>query len=91
MPLTFTSVTDETNFWCLLALLNFGSGYRVPLHDLCRRVYRTNELHISNLIGIQGGLRYHPARSVQHASIRVSYPLNDFLHLYSYGYRVARP
>ncbi|KAF7321469.1 NAD+ kinase [Mycena kentingensis (nom. inval.)] len=32
MPLNFPSVGDELNFFGILALLNFGSGYRLPLH-----------------------------------------------------------
>ncbi|KAI6044686.1 hypothetical protein EDC04DRAFT_2561154 [Pisolithus marmoratus] len=31
-PLNFPSVLSEVNFLSVLSLLNFGSGYRVPLH-----------------------------------------------------------
>eukprot|EP01087_Luapelamoeba_hula_P010305 TRINITY_DN2724_c1_g1_i1.p1 TRINITY_DN2724_c1_g1~~TRINITY_DN2724_c1_g1_i1.p1 ORF type:complete len:383 (+),score=75.53 TRINITY_DN2724_c1_g1_i1:31-1149(+) len=31
-PLSFASVTEEANFWGLLDLLNFGSGFRHLLH-----------------------------------------------------------
>lgn len=31
-PLKFPSVISELNFLSILSLLNFGSGYRVPLH-----------------------------------------------------------
>ncbi|KAF8894939.1 hypothetical protein CPB84DRAFT_1837236 [Gymnopilus junonius] len=33
LPLNFSSHMDELNFLSVLSLLNFGSGYRVPLHD----------------------------------------------------------
>jgi len=32
LPLKFSSALDELNFFSILALLNFASGYRVPLH-----------------------------------------------------------
>ncbi len=32
-PLQFPSLAAEINFISVLALLNFGSGYRVPLHE----------------------------------------------------------
>ncbi|KAI8140631.1 hypothetical protein BJV82DRAFT_580988 [Fennellomyces sp. T-0311] len=37
MPLKFSTVAEELNFVALIDLLNFGSGYRVPLHDLAGR------------------------------------------------------
>lgn len=37
MPLKFDSVNEEINFITVIDLLNFGSGYRVPLHDLAGR------------------------------------------------------
>ncbi|KAI7904860.1 uncharacterized protein BX663DRAFT_503823 [Cokeromyces recurvatus] len=37
MPLRFETVEDELNFITLIDLLNFGSGYRVPLHELTGR------------------------------------------------------
>lgn len=33
MPLKFETVNDELNFIAVIDLLNFGSGYRVPLHE----------------------------------------------------------
>ena len=33
LPLNFSSHLDELNFLSVLSLLNFGSGYRVPLHE----------------------------------------------------------
>ncbi|PPQ65000.1 hypothetical protein CVT26_015708 [Gymnopilus dilepis] len=33
LPLNFSSQLDELNFLSVLSLLNFGSGYRVPLHE----------------------------------------------------------
>ena len=32
LPLNFASPLDELNFLAILSLLNFGSGYRIPLH-----------------------------------------------------------
>lgn len=32
LPLKFPSPLDELNFLAILSLLNFGSGYRIPLH-----------------------------------------------------------
>lgn len=32
LPLKFASPLDELNFLAILSLLNFGSGYRIPLH-----------------------------------------------------------
>jgi hypothetical protein len=32
LPLKFASPLDELNFLAILSLLNFGSGYRLPLH-----------------------------------------------------------
>lgn len=32
LPLKFSSTLDELNFLSVLSLLNFASGYRVPLH-----------------------------------------------------------
>lgn len=37
MPLKFQSVEEELNFIAVIDLLNFGSGYRVPLHELAGR------------------------------------------------------
>ncbi|CAO0801885.1 unnamed protein product [Mucor circinelloides] len=37
MPLKFETVNDELNFITVIDLLNFGSGYRVPLHELAGR------------------------------------------------------
>ncbi|KAI8054748.1 hypothetical protein BDF21DRAFT_391229 [Thamnidium elegans] len=37
MPLRFETVNDELNFITLIDLLNFGSGYRLPLHELAGR------------------------------------------------------
>lgn len=36
-PLKFSSIRQEVNFLCTLNLLNFGSGYRVVLHETCGR------------------------------------------------------
>lgn len=37
MPLKFETVESEMNFIATIDLLNFGSGYRVPLHELSGR------------------------------------------------------
>ncbi|KAI9270410.1 hypothetical protein BDA99DRAFT_501688 [Phascolomyces articulosus] len=37
MPLKFSSLAEELNFVALIDLLNFGSGFRVPLHELAGR------------------------------------------------------
>ncbi|KAI8967336.1 hypothetical protein BDF20DRAFT_900516 [Mycotypha africana] len=37
MPLKFETIEDEINFVALIDLLNFGSGYRIPLHELAGR------------------------------------------------------
>lgn len=37
MPLKFSSVEEEVNFIATIDLLNFGSGYRRPLHELTDR------------------------------------------------------
>ncbi|KAI9020762.1 hypothetical protein CLU79DRAFT_719860 [Phycomyces nitens] len=37
MPLKFNSVAEEINFVSFIDILNFGSGYRVPLHELAGR------------------------------------------------------
>ncbi|KAJ3518116.1 hypothetical protein NLJ89_g59 [Agrocybe chaxingu] len=37
LPLKFSSHLDELNFLSVLSLLNFGSGYRVPLHTATGR------------------------------------------------------
>lgn len=37
MPLKFDTVAEEMNFITVIDLLNFGSGYRVPLHELADR------------------------------------------------------
>lgn len=37
MPLKFSTLAEELNFVALIDLLNFGSGYRVPLHELTGR------------------------------------------------------
>lgn len=36
-PLKFSSIRQEVNFLCTLSLLNFGSGYRVLLHEALER------------------------------------------------------
>ncbi|ETV91117.1 hypothetical protein H310_14213 [Aphanomyces invadans] len=36
-PLSFKSIEEEVNFLALVDLLNFGSGYRKPLHQYCDR------------------------------------------------------
>ncbi|CAK4582719.1 unnamed protein product [Aphanomyces euteiches] len=36
-PLAFRSMEDEVNFMAIVDLLNFGSGYRKPLHKYCDR------------------------------------------------------
>ncbi|KAI8644853.1 hypothetical protein BD408DRAFT_383102 [Parasitella parasitica] len=37
MPLKFETIEDELNFITVIDLLNFGSGYRVPLHEMTGR------------------------------------------------------
>ncbi|CAO3583289.1 unnamed protein product [Absidia cylindrospora] len=37
MPLKFSTLAEEVNFVAVIDLLNFGSGYRVPLHELAGR------------------------------------------------------
>ncbi|CEP10752.1 hypothetical protein [Parasitella parasitica] len=37
MPLKFQTVEEELNFITVIDLLNFGSGYRLPLHELTGR------------------------------------------------------
>ncbi len=37
MPLNFSSPLAELNVLAILSLLNFGSGYRVPLHEATGR------------------------------------------------------
>jgi hypothetical protein len=37
MPLKFDTVAEELNFITVIDLLNFGSGYRIPLHELADR------------------------------------------------------
>jgi hypothetical protein len=37
MPLKFQTIEEEVNFITVIDLLNFGSGYRVPLHELADR------------------------------------------------------
>jgi len=37
LPLNFSSPLDELNFISILSLLNFGSAYRVPLHEQTKR------------------------------------------------------
>ncbi|KAI8379721.1 uncharacterized protein BYT42DRAFT_515239 [Radiomyces spectabilis] len=37
MPVKFDNIAEEVNFIALIDLLNFGSGYRVPLHELAGR------------------------------------------------------
>lgn len=37
MPLKFDTLAAEVNFIAVIDLLNFGSGYRVPLHELAGR------------------------------------------------------
>ncbi|KAK7685337.1 hypothetical protein QCA50_011701 [Cerrena zonata] len=37
LPLSFSSVLAELNVLCTLSLLNFASGYRVPLHEATGR------------------------------------------------------
>ena len=34
-PLTFGTLESEINFWCVLGVLNMGSGYRRELHAAC--------------------------------------------------------
>lgn len=36
-PLKFDTIEQEINFWAILDLLNFGSGFRVPLNQLTGR------------------------------------------------------
>jgi len=37
LPLNFPSILSELNILCILSLLNFASGYRVPLHNATSR------------------------------------------------------
>ncbi|CAO3650889.1 unnamed protein product [Cunninghamella echinulata] len=37
MPVQFDTLAAEINFICFIDLLNFGSGYRLPLHELAGR------------------------------------------------------
>lgn len=39
MPLKFDTTEQEINFIAFVDLLNFGSGYRVPLHEAVDRGY----------------------------------------------------
>lgn len=47
-PLRFSSLDEEVGFWGLLALLNFGSGFRVPLQAARQRVSPTLRLFWSS-------------------------------------------
>jgi len=37
IPLSFQSIEEEINFWSIVDLINFGSGYRHLLHKHCKR------------------------------------------------------
>jgi hypothetical protein len=37
LPLIFDDLSHEINFYCYYSVLNFGSGYRKPLHKYCNR------------------------------------------------------
>ncbi|KAI8988849.1 hypothetical protein BDB01DRAFT_783352 [Pilobolus umbonatus] len=37
LPLRFSTVHEELNFIAVIDLLNFGSGFRIPLHELAGR------------------------------------------------------
>lgn len=62
MPLNFPSVLAEINLLSLLSLLNFASGYRVPLHEATGRGAFDNirafvfSLYISSSVGGEGDL-----------------------------------
>lgn len=62
LPLNFPSVLAELNILSLLSLLNFASGYRVPLHKATGRGAFDNirafvfSLYISSSIGGEGDL-----------------------------------
>ncbi|KIP08262.1 hypothetical protein PHLGIDRAFT_104507 [Phlebiopsis gigantea 11061_1 CR5-6] len=62
MPLNFPSVLAELNVLSLLSLLNFASGYRVPLHQATGRGAFDNirafvfSLYISSSVGDEGDL-----------------------------------
>ncbi|KIK68824.1 hypothetical protein GYMLUDRAFT_236727 [Collybiopsis luxurians FD-317 M1] len=57
LPLNFSSPLDELNVISILSLLNFGSGYRVPLHAETKRGAWDNIrlLVLSMYIGSTGG------------------------------------
>ena len=62
LPLNFPSVLAELNLLSLLSLLNFASGYRVPLHEATGRGAFDNirafvfSLYISSSVGAEGDL-----------------------------------
>lgn len=62
MPLNFPSLLAELNVLSLLSLLNFASGYRVPLHQATGRGAFDNirafvfSLYISSSVGDEGDL-----------------------------------
>lgn len=62
MPLNFPSLLDELNVLSLLSILNFASGYRVPLHQATGRGAFDNirafvfSLYISSSVGDEGDL-----------------------------------
>lgn len=62
MPLKFPSILAELNVLSLLSLLNFASGYRVPLHEATGRGAFDNirafvfSLYISSSVGAEGDL-----------------------------------
>ncbi|RHY32401.1 hypothetical protein DYB32_002611 [Aphanomyces invadans] len=47
-PLSFKSIEEEVNFLALVDLLNFGSGYRKPLHQYCDRMFGVIGMYISS-------------------------------------------
>ncbi|KAM9997244.1 hypothetical protein ACTFIZ_006654 [Dictyostelium cf. discoideum] len=55
-PLNYSNSQQEINFWFLLDLINFGSGYRKELHEACNRgAYETICYGLMGMFLSQGG------------------------------------
>lgn len=82
-PLKFPSVLSELNFFSVLCLLNFASGYRVPLHEQTGRgawdniralafgMYLSSATGQSDLLSAKGMITVTPQHIAELMSVQI--------------------
>ncbi|OBZ68315.1 hypothetical protein A0H81_11782 [Grifola frondosa] len=87
LPLNFPSLISELNLLCILSLLNFASGYRVPLHAATGRGAFDNvralvfSMYISSSTGAGDLLSARGMKAMQESTVADLMGVTDELHI----------